>query len=418
MRIVLITVGTRGDIQPIIALGCGLLRAGHQVRLVSHALFEPLARRYGLSFAPISVDPSTIMQRPEFQALAQIRNPIRYWRRMSALTAPLMEQMWSEFWTVSQDAQAMITTGLALGASEIAEKLCIPCYRVKFLPTCPTRAFPHPDAPPLPLGAAYNWLSHRGMKLLFKSGYRQSLNRWREQLGLAPLPLFNQQRDERLQLFAFSPTVIPRPPDWPCWAHVTGYWFLEEPADWQPPTKLADFLRAGPPPLAIGFGSMHDRDLTALNAIVLEALRRTRQRAVLLAGWAGIGGERELPSEVCLADDVPHSWLFPRVAAVIHHGGAGATAAGLRAGVPSILVPYMADQPFWGWRVARLGVGPKAIPRRQLTVDRLVRAIEQAIGDPAMRSRAAALGQRIQAESGVDQAVAVIQHDLAQDSKH
>jgi UDP:flavonoid glycosyltransferase YjiC (YdhE family) len=142
--------------------------------------------------------------------------------------------------------------------------------------------------------------------------------------------------------------------------------------------------------------------------LVLEALARAKQRAILLSGWGGLQ-PASLPDSVYMVESIPFSWLFPRVAAVVHHGGAGTTSAGLRAGVPSVIVPFFGDQPFWGQRVAALGAGPEPIPRRKLTAERLAQAIQQAVADQTVRQRAADLGSQIQAEDGIACAVEVVQ---------
>ena len=209
-------------------------------------------------------------------------------------------------------------------------------------------------------------------------------------------------------LYGYSRHVVPIPPDWGPWLHVTGYWFGARDPAYQPPAELAAFLAAGPPPVYIGFGSMVDMETAAVTRVVLEALQITGQRGVVSGGWSDLGAG-SLPESVLRVGAVPHDWLFPRMAAVVHHGGAGTTAAGLRAGVPSVLVPFFADQPFWGRRVAVLGVGPKPIPRKQLTAERLAAAIREATGDTVMRQRAVDLGARIRSEDGVAAAVEVIE---------
>jgi UDP:flavonoid glycosyltransferase YjiC (YdhE family) len=208
-------------------------------------------------------------------------------------------------------------------------------------------------------------------------------------------------------LYGYSPHVIPPPPDWGADTHVTGYWFLDPPSGWTPPPALHEFLAAGPPPVYVGFGSMSSRNPQATAKLVLDALGAAGQRAVLLAGWSGLR-PADLPDSVLMVDSVPFAWLFPRMAAVVHHGGAGTTAAGLRAGVPSIVVPFFGDQPYWGRRVAELGVGPAPIPRKRLTVEVLAGAIDRAVTDPVLRRRAAELGVRIRVEDGVARAVGVV----------
>jgi UDP:flavonoid glycosyltransferase YjiC (YdhE family) len=214
-------------------------------------------------------------------------------------------------------------------------------------------------------------------------------------------------------LLAYSPSVVPTPADWPASVHVTGYWFLDEPAGWQPPADLVAFLEGGPPPVYVGFGSMPDREAQQMTALVVRALELCGQRGVLLSGWSGLGGAT-LPGTIHHLESIPHAWLFPRVAAVVHHGGAGTTAAGLRAGVPSIVTPFLSDQYFWAARVAALGVGPESVSYHKLTAERLAEMIRQATTDEAMRAQARVMGQRIEAERGVERAVELIEQYVPQ----
>jgi UDP:flavonoid glycosyltransferase YjiC (YdhE family) len=213
-------------------------------------------------------------------------------------------------------------------------------------------------------------------------------------------------------LFAYllSYKGIPFPKDWDDFIHVTGYWFLEQSARWEPPIDLVNFLQSGLPPVYIGFGSMVNRKPEETADLVLQALARTGQRGVLSSGWGGLRKE-ELPETVFMIGSMPHNWLFPKMAAVVHHGGVGTTAAGLWAGIPAIVTPFFGDQPFWGQRVYELGVGPRPIPRQRLTVDRLAESICCAVSDTAMREKAARLGEHIRAENGIARAVAVIEQN-------
>jgi UDP:flavonoid glycosyltransferase YjiC (YdhE family) len=243
--------------------------------------------------------------------------------------------------------------------------------------------------------------------------YRAADNLARRQvLKMAPAPFwgaFASLQQQKLPiLYGYSPQVIPSPKDWSDFIHVTGYWFLESPSGWEPPIDLVNFLQSGPPPVYIGFGSMVNSQPGETTDLVLQALARTGQRGVLSAGWGGLK-KAALPETVCMIDSIPFSWLFPQMAAVVHHGGAGTTSMGLRAGVPSIVIPFMGDQPFWGQRVFELGVGPRPIPLRRLTVDRLVEAMRCALSDTVMREKAARLGERIRAEAGIARAVEVIE---------
>ncbi len=194
--------------------------------------------------------------------------------------------------------------------------------------------------------------------------------------------------------------------------HVVGYWFRpDEP--YEPPADLAAFLTDGPPPVYVGFGSMVSRDPAMLTQTVLDALAQAGQRGIILGGWAGLA-QSDLPPTVLRLESVPHDWLFPQVAAVVHHGGVGTTHAGLRAGRPSVIVPFFGDQPFWADRVYALGAGPSPIPRSGLTADTLARAIDQSVSDEPMARRAADIGQQVRGEDGVGEAVALVEAFIAQ----
>jgi UDP:flavonoid glycosyltransferase YjiC (YdhE family) len=299
-----------------------------------------------------------------------------------------------------------------LYGSDLAEKLDIPMILAAVMPLTPTRhqpmlAFP-PQLAPVP---GYNRFTHWLAYQLVWQGYRPAISRWRKRtLGLSKAPLWGYARwmeEKRVPVLnGFSAYVVPRPPDWDKHVHITGYWFPEA-ADWQPPDELCEFIHAGPPPVFIGFGSMPIRDPKRTTAIVLDALKQSGRRAILHAGWAGIGGQ-DLPATVFKVDDVPYGWLFPQMAAVVHHGGSGTTAFGLRAGVPSIVVPFLFDQFYWGRRVAALGVGPEPIAHKRLSAQKLAKALLTAVDDAQMRQRAAQLGAKIRAEGGVSAAVDTI----------
>ncbi len=212
-------------------------------------------------------------------------------------------------------------------------------------------------------------------------------------------------------LYYYSPHVIPQPNDWPKNAIATGYWFLNSMNNWQPPADLVKFIAAGKPPVYIGFGSMTGQHPEQIAQIVIAALKKSKQRGIIATGWGGLAAS-DLPENIFKIESVPHDWLFPQMAAVVHHGGAGTTAAGLRAGKTTVICPFFGDQPFWGNRIAELGVGTKPIPIKQLTVDKLVDAINTAVSNENMRQRAANLGEKIRSEDGVARAVEIINNYL------
>ena len=245
--------------------------------------------------------------------------------------------------------------------------------------------------------------------------YSPFVNEFRRFLGLQTYSWspFNRILKSTPMLSAYSPSIIPHPADWPESLHVTGYFFQPSPINWQPPSELKAFLEAGKPPVYIGFGSMSGRNPEQLATLILEALASSGQRGLLLSGWGGL--RVKIASEqVFVLDAAPHSWLFPRMAAVVHHGGAGTTAEGLRAGVPAVIIPYILDQPFWGARIKKLGIGPEPIPHKQLNPDRLANAIRIAVSDPAMQQRAKSYGKAIRAENGIRNAVNLVQSYLGE----
>lgn len=422
MRVRVITIGSQGDVRPYVALGAGLSAAGHDVRIATHPGFEELVRGRGLDFAPVAGDPRELADNRQLRALHDDgRNLLRWWRTFNDVDAPLMRTRLRDCWEACADADAIVVSVLPyLFGYAIARKLSVPLVRAFYFPVSPTRSYP-PDFVPawLPLGERLNLLTYQAQRQVLWQIARPWVARaCREVLGLENLPLSEPfgdlDREQQLLLYCYSAAVAPPPPDWGSWIEVTGYWFLDRTTDWTPPPALAEFLEEGPPPVYVGgFGTMTNRDPGDLARIVVRALAAAGVRAVVLTGWGGMP-EEELPREIFAVDWVPFDWLFPRVSAVVHHGGAGTTAASLRAGVPTVIVPFFLDQFFWGRRVFELGVGPRPIPRKRLGSDTLAGALRVATRDPEMKGRAAALGVRIRAEDGVARAVAAFERHFVQ----
>ncbi|HMQ35184.1 MAG TPA: glycosyltransferase [Chloroflexaceae bacterium] len=413
MNITILAVGSRGDVQPGVALGAALRRAGHAVRLASYAQFEGLAREHGLEFGPIAGDIMAVLQSDEGRAMVESRHPGRLLRLIRDTMDESYAQARDDIVAACADADGLVSLGAIYYSADAAARLRgVPHVTALLQPLGATGEFHAPLLPAPPVRApAVNRLSHQLSEQLFWTVMRPTMNRARRDFGLAPLPWRPTfSRDLRAgapALYAFSRLLVPRPADWPPSAHVTGFWFLDAPAAYAPPPDLAAFLAAGDPPVYVGFGSMSTRSPRRTAELALRALELSGRRGLLMRGWGGMHAE-ELPPSVQMIDGAPHAWLFPRMGAVVHHGGSGTTGAGLLAGVPSILVPFFADQPFWAERVAALGVGPAPIPRRRLTAEGLARAIEAA-DSPAVRRRAAAVGQIVAAEDGVGRAVALVE---------
>jgi sterol 3beta-glucosyltransferase len=416
MRIVIIAPGSRGDVEPYIALGKGLKKAGHYIRLVSHVNFAELVNAQDLDFWPVDVDVQGIAKSTEMRERLGGGNFLKVMSQMAKEAERGALEAVKVGMSACQGMDIILTglAGLYIGLA-LAEKLELPLVQAYYIPFTPTRLYPSfliPSAP-FPLGGSLNRFSYQLARQVMWQGFRSADNKARhKELNMASAPFWGPYNSKSTKdnpiLYGFSPSVIPQPPDWDDHIHITGYWFLDSDENWTPPQDLVDFLQAGTPPVYIGFGSMSNRKPEETTNLVLKALAETNQRGILHAGWGGMHTEN-LPSTVFKVESVPFSWLFPRMAAVVHHGGAGTTAASLRAGVPSVVIPFFGDQPFWGRRVAALGVGPAPIPLRKLTVERLSQAIHTAVSDSVMRQGSAVLGEKIRAENGIANAVAVLE---------
>ena len=415
MKITIIAPGSRGDVQPYVALGTGLRAAGHTVCVLTTHDFQSLVTSYGLEFVGIGGSAEAQAQQ-QMQGLVEQGNVLKILASTGRGARQMAHQAAVSGLAASQDSDLLVggLGGLAVGLA-LAEKLDIPFVQAYLLPFTPTGAFPSilMPLPEIRLPTWANRMSHRATQQMMWQMLRGADTRARTEvlrLPRAPFwgPLGSLQRHKHPILYGYSPHVVPRPADWPDFIHVTGYWFLEPAAGWNPPADLVQFLEGGPPPVYIGFGSMLSRDPQATTDLVVQALARSGRRGVLYGGWGGLQKAR-LPETVYMTSSLPHSWLFPRMAAVVHHGGAGTTAAALQAGVPSIVTPFFGDQPFWGQRVHALGAGPRPISRQRLTVDSLAEAIQRAVSDTRMQQRAAELGKRIRAENGTARATAIIE---------
>jgi sterol 3beta-glucosyltransferase len=408
MNVAILTLGTRGDVQPYVALGVGLKEAGHEVTLVTGKGFEATVSGRGLRYVALDVDLLELAQSQEGRAALQ--SP-RGALRMAVRLIPTMRKMLDDQWeaAASLGADAVVYHPKAMGGYHVAEALGIPGFLALPIPALsPTRAFPVPVLPLPDLGGPLNKLSYGAFFRSIILPYRSMVNRWRVRtLGLPTLPLPASELELRgepvVRLYPCSPRVIPVPADWNGSSVMTGYWFLDQGKDWQPPDELDAFLEDGPPPVYVGFGSTAP-DPEGSRATAIAALKRLGLRGVLATGRRGMAGPGIMEIE-----GAPHDWLFPRMAAVVHHGGAGTTAEGLRAGKPTAVFPSnFGDQLFWGRQVRALGVGAEPVRQKELTIERLTAAICVVTEGESTRRRAAWLGERIRAEDGVARAVEVV----------
>lgn len=414
MNILLLTYGTRGDVQPLVALGKTLTARGHTVTLATSTRFADFVGDHGLGFAPISDEMLAVLDTHEGKAVIEstrtildsIRHNLRFARRIGPMLRTQLEDSWVAAETAPPDVVVFHPKGFA--GPMIAESFGCPAVLALTFPMMvPTGERPHLGFPSIPLGRAYNRWTHRAVNALAARAMKGPLRTSRASRGLPPArrhDILHTSAGDRLPtLTAVSPSVVSQPGDWSPTDRMIGYWFLDEGPGRRIPEELRAFLEAGSPPVYVGFGSMAGKAPARLTSVVVEALKRTGRRGVVATGWGGLApGDRS--DSILVVESVPHDWLLPRTVAAVHHGGAGTTAAALRAGVPSIVVSFMGDQPYWGARVAALGVGPAPIPRRRLTVDRLAGAIERAVSNESMRESAASLGERIRSEDGLGEA--------------
>lgn len=402
MRVAVVSLDTRGGVQPYMALALGLQRAGHEVRFIAASGYGPMLRGRGLTHHALTGNVEDTLRGSagvtEKGTLASMR--------FVQQETPRRVVQWAREALEACEGVDVITGGVGgmIAGLAVAERLGVPFLETHLQPVgASTGAFPGTLFPGVPrwLGRAGRRSSHSLSELALWLPFRGAMKKAREALGLnGPA----RRVGVPPVLYGFSRHVLPEAPEWLGRRFVTGYWFLPAAEDWLPPPGLEAFLGQTGPVVCIGFGSMTTVDSRATTALVEEAVRRAGVRAVLLSGWGAF--EAAAHDRIFAAAAVPHDWLYPRVAAVAHHGGAGTTGASLRAGVPTIVVPFTMDQPFWGARVVALGVGPDPIPRRRLTAENLAAALSRAVSDGAMRARAAEMGALIRQEDGVADAVA------------
>ncbi|KAL8856931.1 MAG: hypothetical protein Q9178_006520 [Gyalolechia marmorata] len=418
LRVTCLTIGSRGDVQPYIALCKGLLDEGHKPRIATHREFEPWVRKHGIDFAPVEGDPAELMR-------ICVENGMftySFLREASVKFRGWIDELLSSAWTACQDSDILIESPSAMAGIHIAEALGIPYFRAFTMPWTRTRAYPHAFAvPDHKMGGAYNYITYVMFDNVFWKAIAGQVNRWRKnELNLRSTNLDKLQPNKVPFLYNFSPSVVVPPLDYSDWIRVTGYWFLDEASNWTPPEDLSKFIaqaRAdGKKLVYIGFGSIVVSDPAALTKTVVESVLKADVRCILSKGWSDRLGAHDatkpevpLPPEILQITSAPHDWLFQQIDAATHHGGAGTTGASLRAGVPTIVKPFFGDQFFFGSRIEDLGVG---IYMKKLNVSVFSRALWEATHSERMIIKAKVLGEQIRKETGVNNAIQAIYRDL------
>ena len=419
MRIVALTSGTRGDVQPFVALGVGLKNAGHEVCVAGPENFASFTSSYGLDFHPIQGDTATFLNRDEITNQMRAKNPLSFFlsfREMNRAFRAELDELQVKAWNACQTAEAILYHPGMMNGHYISRELDVPGIMVSPIPFSPTSTVPSLlfyDGPRL--GGLYNRMTHTVFSSVFWGSLRPSIADFWEKKQAKRLSIKNPlrfiHREGLPVLYAFSRHVIPPPADWGAHIAVTGYMFPEREPNWSPPEELEAFLNSGSPPVYVGFGSIQGNNAEETLQLAVEALRALGHR-IVLAGNSSDETWRD-DSEIFTLREAPHTWLFPRMAAVVHHGGAGTTAAGLRAGCPSVIVPHTNDQPMWARRVSELGVGASMKIKNvmRLSAGDFVRVFSKALS-PDVRERSGELGRLIRAEDGVERAVACINRYL------
>ncbi|KZE67557.1 hypothetical protein AWM68_19025 [Fictibacillus phosphorivorans] len=403
MNISLLTTGTRGDTQPYIALGKELKKLGHAVKIAAFENYQGLVEDHGLDFHPIKGDISKIVGEMSKSSI-ESDNPLKFFtsfRKMKPYIKDKQMGMQSDLFDACEEADAIIYhPGAAIGQFA-GEYFGVPTVLATPFPMAATKNYPALIFYRVRLGKMANLLTHK----LFEKGFWLTVKSpigefWKERFGMLPKHFNNPYLKETTRfhtsVMSMSQHVFPQSNEE---TKCLGYWFLKEDlTDWEPPKELVSFIESGKPPIYVGFGSIYDENANETAKLVVEALRKTGHRGILGMGWNRVDDIEDF-KDMYFIDNIPHTWLFQRTAGVIHHGGAGTTAATYYSGVPSVVVPHGNDQFAWGKRTEELGVGSAPIPRKELTVEKLMDGILR-MQQESVVEKARELGNRLQKENG------------------
>ncbi|CAD6264284.1 unnamed protein product [Miscanthus lutarioriparius] len=411
MQIVILIVGTRGDVQPFVAIGKRLQDYGHRVRLATHANFKEFVLTAGLEFFPLGGDPKILaeymVKNKGFLPSGPSEIPIQRKQMKEIIFSLLPACKEPDPDTgIPFKVDAIIANPPAYGHTHVAEALKVPIHIFFTMPWTPTSEFPHPLSR-VKQPAGYR-LSYQIVDSTIWLGIRDMINEFRKKkLKLRPVTYLSGSQGSGNDIphgYIWSPHLVPKPKDWGPKIHVVGFCFLDLASNYVPPEPLVKWLEAGDKPIYVGFGSLPVQDPQKMTEIIVKALEITGQRGIINKGWGGLGTLAESKDFVYLLDNCPHDWLFLQCKAVVHHGGAGTTAAGLKAACPTTIVPFFGDQPFWGDQVHARGLGPPPIPVDQFGLQKLVDAIKFMM-KPEVKEKAVELAKAMESKDGVTGAV-------------
>ncbi|CAE6456573.1 unnamed protein product [Rhizoctonia solani] len=410
---VCLTIGSRGDVQPYIALARGLMAEGHRVTIVTHEEYKEWCEGWGVAHRTAGGDPGALMK---LSVETRMFSP-QFFKEGLTNFRDWLDDLLLDAWKQCQDADVLIQSPSAMAGAHIAEALKIPFFHAFTMPWTRTNDYPHAFmTPPVEITGSFNYSTYVVFDTVFWQATSGQINRWRRKhLGLPSTDMAHLAQNKIPFIYNFSSAVVPKPLDWKDPITISGYWFLDD-ADlnWQPSQELTDFMnkarKDNKPLVYIGFGSIVVPNPQAMTRSIVKAVLKSDVRAILSKGWSArmskeTGPEVELPPEVFSVDKIPHDWLFPKVDAALHHGGAGTTGASLRAGIPTLIKPWFGDQFFWATRVTKLGAGLRV---SSLSSSDLADALKRAVSDRVMKEKAAAVGEKIRSENGVANAIRAI----------
>lgn len=416
MHLIIATTGTRGNVQPYVAIGKELSRRGYRVTVATNEDYRTLVEANSLAFRSVCGSYRELFSSPDALRWIQTSgNPIRFARGFRRLFEPVAEQWINDFDEALDDADAVIVNAVAIAALSALEPRKIPRVILFTAPAVPSGHLGMTDLPMVPL--LTSWAERSISKIVFDQAWsvgKAAQARFLTKHHLSPpaQPLWRENIRRGIgHLHLFSETIVPRPSDWPACAEVTGFCFLDSSRQWQPSSELIDFISVGSPPIYVTYGTQSSIDPDILFDITRNALRSARQRAVIGIDKNKIKGAENTDDILCI-NDVPYDWLFPKMSAIVHYGGAGTASAVARAGRPSIVIPFFSDQNFWARRFARLGLSPPPLPKQQLNSTRLSSEIVSLLAKPSYARKASEIGQLIRSEDGVCRAADRIEHYL------
>jgi sterol 3beta-glucosyltransferase len=416
MKVVILTIGSRGDVAPFVGLGTRLRSAGHDVAIATEEGFAELVRERGLEFRRLAGNTRALLESEDGRGWQRNGVSLRSLPESIRLGNKMRSDLGDGVIAATADADVLLLQrALGLHGFLMARAMGIPSMMLELFPTVQVSTGDFP-----PVGLNLPDLGRVGNRALYRLAISSAkaaepfvlgwLREFERKIGLPPAGpgvLTQVMRAEEWPIHhGFSPSLVPRPAEWRPGVEVDGYWWLDRLTDWQPPGELVDFVAAGPPPVFIGFGSMTPGDSERLSSVVSDAVRRAGVRAVVQAGWSGLTADG---NDVLRIGDVPHDWLFPRMGAVVHHGGAGTTGSTVRAGVPGVITPVLADQPFWARQLVRAGVSPDSLALSTITGEGLGELISQAVHRAEYRRNAEELGRRVRAEDGAGRIIETLE---------